>query len=312
MSLQIPDVLMPAGAWNIRAGVSPESVLEGAKAAEAAGIDGVFSGDHITFHGLGNDGLMNLAPIAAVTSKLLLRTSVYLLPLRHPLEVALQCAMLDQLSAGRFTLGVGVGGEDPGEFRALGLDPRARGRRADESLQLLRRLWSEDAVSFAGRHFRLEGVSLEPKPVFGVRVFVGGRSDAALLRAGRYGDGWTGLWVSVRRFKEAREKIAEAALAAGRDPAGIELGLQCWVGVGDDADVARALLGSRMEDFYRQPFEAFERYAPAGRPQEVAEFLASYIEAGARHLHLIPGEVEHGAVLEAAIAVREAIVDVCK
>ena len=120
---------MPAGSWNIRAGVSPESVLEGAKKAEAAGIDGVFAGDHVTFHGLGNDGLMNLAPIAAVTSKLLLRTSVYLLPLRHPLEVALQCAMLDQLSGGRFTLGIGVGGEDPREFRALGIDPRTRGRR---------------------------------------------------------------------------------------------------------------------------------------------------------------------------------------
>ncbi|HEY7268640.1 MAG TPA: LLM class flavin-dependent oxidoreductase, partial [Dehalococcoidia bacterium] len=139
-----------------------------------------------------------------------------------------------------------------------------------------------------------------------------GRSDAALERAGRYGDAWTGLWVSVRRFKEAGEKIAEAAIAAGRDAASIELGLQCWVGVGDDGDVARALLGSRMEDFYRQPFESFERYAPSGRPRDIAEFLAPYIEAGARHLHIIPGDLDHEAVLESAIAVRDAVREVCR
>jgi probable F420-dependent oxidoreductase len=307
----MPQVFMPAGTWNLRAGIAPEAVLANARAAEAAGIDGVFAGDHVTFHGLGNDGLMNLAPIAAVTSRLLLRTSVYLLPLRHPLEVALQCAMLDQLSGGRFSLGVGVGGEDPREFRAVGIDPATRGRRADEALVLLRSLWTEEEVSFGGRHFNLERVRLEPKPVHGVRVFVGGRSDAALRRAGRYGDGWTGLWVSARRFRESGEKIAEAASAAGRDPAAIELGVQAWVGVGEEADVARALLGSRMEDFYRQPFEAFERYTAAGSAEAVAEFLAPYLEAGARHVHLIPGEVEPERVLEAAVAVKEALARLC-
>jgi probable F420-dependent oxidoreductase len=309
MALSMPAVFMPAGSWNIRAGLAPEGVLENARRAEAAGLDGVFSGDHLTFHGLGNDGLMNLAPIAAVTSRLQLRTSVYLLPLRHPVEVALQCAMLDQLSQGRFSLGVGIGGEDPGEFSALGVDPRSRGRRADESLQVIRKLWSEEKVTFAGKHFALDDVALEPKPVYGVRIFVGGRSDAAFRRAGRFGDGWTGLWVSVRRFQEARERIAEAAVAAGRDPSAVEPGLQVWIGVDDDADVARAVLGSRMEDFYRQPFESFERYALCGRPHDVAQSLAPYIEAGARHIHLIPGEVEPERALEAAISVREAISD---
>ncbi len=305
----MPQLLLPAGSWNVRAGLPAEAVLENARRAEAAGIDGVFSGDHVTFHGLGNDGLLNLAPIAAVTSRLLLRTSVYLLPLRHPLTVALQCAMLDQLSGGRFTLGVGIGGEDPGEFRALGIDPTTRGRRADEALALLRRLWTQDKVTFEGRYFRLDAVGLEPKPASaqGVRIFVGGRSDAALKRAGRFGDGWTGLWVSPRRFVEAKERIAEAALAAGRDPQAIEMGLQVWAGVHEDEDVARALLGSRMEDFYRQPFESFERYAPYGTAERVAEFLAPYVEAGARHIHLMPGEVEPEVVLEAGVRVRDAL-----
>ena len=144
-----------------------------------------------------------------------------------------------------------------------------------------------------------------------MRVFVGGRSDAALARAGRYGDGWTGLWVSVRRFKEAGEKIADAALAAGRDPSAIEMGLQCWVGVGDDADVARALLGSRMEDFYRRPFESFERYAPSGRPRGDRR-VPGAVRRGRRATPAHhPGDLDHDAVLESAIAVREAVREVC-
>lgn len=314
MALQMPQVFIPSGAWNVRAGVSPAEVIQAARDAETAGIDGVFSGDHLSFFGLGNDGLMNLAPIAAVTERLLLRTSVYLLPLRHPLEVALQAAMLDQLSGGRFCLGVGIGGEDPDEFRAAGINPRSRGRRANEALEVIRRLWSEESVSFSGRHFNLENVSLEPKPLMpaGVPVFVGGRSDAALERAGRYGDGWTGLWVSHRRFVEAKERIQEAASKAGRDPAAIEFGLQVWVGVDPEPDVARAVVGARMESFYQQPFERFERYVPYGPPELIAEQLAPYIEAGARHIHLIPGDTGPAEVLESALAVRYALRNICE
>jgi probable F420-dependent oxidoreductase len=309
----MPQVFIRAGAWNIRAGLAPQEVLDSARQAEAAGIDGLFAGDHVTFHGLGNDGLVNLAPIAAVTNRLLLRTSVYLLPLRPPVLVALQCAMLDQLSGGRFSLGVGVGGEDPREFHALGIDPATRGRRTDEALRLLRRLWSENSVTFRGRHFQLEDVSLEPKPASaqGIRILVGGRSDAALRRTGRYGDGWTGIWVSVRRFLEAREKIGEAALAAGRDVEAIEMGLQVWFSTHSDREVARAILGSRMEDFYHLPFESFERYAAFGEPEAVAEYIAPYIEAGAKHIHLSSGETDQERALESVLEVQEALRKIC-
>jgi probable F420-dependent oxidoreductase len=310
----MPQVFIPAGTWNVRAGLAPGEVLQAARNAEQAGIDGIFAGDHLSFYGLGNDGLLNLAPIAAVTERLLLRTSVYLLPLRHPLLVALQCAMLDQLSAGRFSLGVGVGGEDPAEFAAAGVDVSTRGARCNEALQVMRRLWAEDGVSFHGRHFQLNAVSLEPKPVSsaGVPILVGGRSDAALKRAARYGDGWTGLWVSVRRFLEAKERIQELAVAAGRDASAIEMGLQVWVGVNPEPDVARAIVGARMEGFYHQPFESFERYVPYGPPEAIADFLAAYIEAGARHIHLIPGDLTQAEVLESALAVRYALRNICE
>ena len=100
---------------------------------EAAGVDSLFAGDHVTFYGSGNDGLINLAAVAAVTERMELKTSVYLLALRHPTAVALQCAMVDQLSRGRLVLGVGIGGEDPNEWWACGVDPKTRARRTTSS-----------------------------------------------------------------------------------------------------------------------------------------------------------------------------------
>ncbi|HEX5940483.1 MAG TPA: LLM class flavin-dependent oxidoreductase [Dehalococcoidia bacterium] len=299
-------VFVPTGTWNVRAGAVAQDVLEGALAAEAAGLDGVFAGDHVTFHGLGNDGLLNLVPIAAVTSRLELKTCVYLLALRHPTTVALQCAMLDQLSNGRFSLGVGVGGEDPNEFWACGVDPRTRGARTNEAMQILRSLWTQDETSFHGEHFQLERVRLQPKPLSenGVRIQVGGRSDAALRRAARYGDGWTGIWNSVRRFKEAQEKVREWAAAAGRADHEFEFGMQFWCAVDDSPEAAREQVAARMEGFYRLPFSAFEKYVPYGPAEYVAGFISPYVEAGCRHANLVMVGESSSAVVDSAVAIR--------
>src|SRR3990172_8601651 len=206
--VQLPIIYIPTGAWNMRAGISAEQVLEAARKAEAAGIDGLFAGDHVTFYGAGNDGLINLTAIAASTERVRLMTSVYLLALRHPTPVALQCAMLDQLSNGRLVLGVGIGGEDANEWWACGVDPRTRARRTDEALQILRSLWTQEETTFAGKYFQLDKGRMQPKPFRddGVPIHVGGRSDAALRRPPRFGDAWGAIWVSPRRRAGAREK----------------------------------------------------------------------------------------------------------
>jgi probable F420-dependent oxidoreductase len=242
-----------------------------------------------------------------VTSRLELKTCVYLLALRHPTSVALQCAMLDQLSNGRFSLGVGVGGEDPNEFLACGVDPSTRGARTNEAIQVLRSLWINDETTFHGKHFKLEGVRLQPKPLSepGVRITVGGRSDAALRRAARYGDGWTGLWNSARRFVEAQQKVGEWAAAAGRGDHDFEFGMQFWCAVDDDRDRAKERVARRMEGFYRLPFSSFERYVPYGTADEVAEFMAPYVDAGCAHVNLVLVAESPEAVVEAAVAVRE-------
>lgn len=223
---QFPKVGVLVRSWDVRIGVTGQETLEAARRAEALGLDAVVVGDHVTFYGFGNDGLVTLTAIAAVTERIELRTSVYLLPLRHPVPVALQCAQLDQLSMGRFVFGVGVGGEDPHEFESCGVDPRTRGRRADEAIAILRRLWSEDDVTYAGRHFQLRGVTVYPKPLRPIPILVGGRSEAAWRRAGRLGDGYTGIWFTPERFATARARVREEAVAAGRDPAHLSFGMQ--------------------------------------------------------------------------------------
>jgi len=307
--MQQPSFFIPTGAWNMRAGISAQQVLEAARQAEAAGIDGLFAGDHVTFYGSGNDGLIDLAAVAAVTERIQLMTSVYLLALRHPTPVALQCAMIDQLALGRLILGVGIGGEDPNEWWACGVDPKTRARRTDESLAIMRSLWTQEETTFDGKYFKVNKVRMQPKPFreTGVVVHIGGRSDAALRRAARFGDAWISIWVSARRMAEAREKIDEWAAEEGRDPAKIGMGLQLWHAVGDNAEETKQRLARRMQGFYKIPYERFERYSPAGKPEEIAEFLGPYIEAGCTHLNMLAVQSSPEETVEAGLAVKEAV-----
>lgn len=292
----------------MRAGISSEVVLEAARKAEAAGLDGLFAGDHVTFYGNGNDALINLTAVATVTERMQLMTSVFLLALRHPTPVALQCAMLDQLSNGRLVLGVGIGGEDPNEWLACGINPRTRARRTDEALEILRSLWTQEETTFEGKYYQLNKVRMQPKPFReeGIPIHVGGRSDASIRRAARFGDAWTSIWVSARRMQEAREKIDEWAPREGRDPGRIGLGLQLWHAVGND-DASRERLARRMQGFYQIPYERFAKYAPCGTAEQIAEFLAPYVEAGCDHFNLLGVQASQDEVVEAGLAVKEAL-----
>ncbi|MCX7616657.1 LLM class flavin-dependent oxidoreductase [Tepidiforma sp.] len=305
--MQAPHVSVMLRGWDIRTGTTGEMVLDAARRAERLGLDGLIAGDHVTFYGYGNDGLVTLTAAAAVTERIDLKTGVYLLPLRHPVPVALQVAQLDQLSMGRFTLGIGVGGEDPHEFWSCGVDPRTRGARTNEAIAILRQLWTEDGVTFRGRHFTLEEVTVYPKPFRPVPIFVGGRSEAALRRAGRLGDGYTGIWLTPERFAEAMAQVRAFAAEAGRDPAAVEGGMQFWTSVADDRAAARELVGRAMEATYRLPFERFERYTPFGTAREVAAFLWQFVEQGARHVNLITAQATPEEAIERAAEIRAAL-----
>lgn len=208
--------------------------------------------------------------------------------MRHPVPVARQLATIAQLAPGRLTLGVGIGGEDRHEIEICGIDPKTRGRRMDECLQILRGLAAGMPVTFDGEFFSLEDALIVPAPSPPVALIVGGRSDAAVSRAARLGDGWLGIWVSSRRFAAVRDHIAREATEAGRDASGFAHALNVWCGFASTREAAREPLAAHMQRFYQMPFEPFERYSPYGTPAHVAEFLSPYIEAGCSAFNVIP------------------------
>jgi alkanesulfonate monooxygenase SsuD/methylene tetrahydromethanopterin reductase-like flavin-dependent oxidoreductase (luciferase family) len=255
----------------------------------ADGIDHLCVGDHVSFFvGAGSDGLITATSLLASQSALPVYIAVYLLPLRHPVAVARQLATISELAPGRLTLGVGIGGEDRHEVELCGVDPKTRGRRMDECLHVLRGLGEGKPVDFDGEFFSLQDAQILPAPSPSIPLVVGGRSDAAVSRAARLGDGWLGIWVSSRRYAAARDQIAQEAEDVGRDSGQFEHALNVWCGFAESRETARGLVAARMEAFYQMPYEPFERYSPYGTPQDVAEFLAPYVQAGCSTFNVIP------------------------
>jgi alkanesulfonate monooxygenase SsuD/methylene tetrahydromethanopterin reductase-like flavin-dependent oxidoreductase (luciferase family) len=258
-----------------------------ARAADA-GLDHVFVADHVSFHtGFGMDGIVQAATLLASEARLRVQIGVYLLALRHPVLVARQLATLSESAPGRLVLGIGVGGEDRHEVEMCGVDPATRGRRTDEALVALRGLLTGEAVTHAGEFFRFEQARIRPAPDPPVPIVIGGRSDAALRRAARAGDGWLGVWCSPARYAQVLAQIAAQAEAAGRREVRWRHGLQIWVGVDEDRALARERLAARMQSMYRIPFERFEKYSPSGTPAEIAEFVAPYREAGCQSFNVM-------------------------
>ena len=283
----------------------PEAARAFLAEAGRAGIDHVCCGDHVSFAGVGFDGLVQATALLMLHPALPVHSGVYLLPLRHPVLVARQLADLAGIAPGRLVFGVGIGGEDRHEVSICGVDPASRGQRMDECLTIVRQLLTGQAVTFHGRFFDLDDAVIAPAPAEPIPIVVGGRSDAAIRRAARLGDGWLGIWNSPRRFAEAAElAAAEAARAARPDPPGRHA-MQVWCGLADTREAARACLAPAMEAFYQLPFERFERYCPYGTADDVAAFLAPYVAAGCSEFNLIPQSPDHDQAIASTAAVRK-------
>src|SRR5215467_6819052 len=149
-----------SGAWLPRVAELRELV----ELVEGTGYDSLWCGDHISFPMAILDPLLQLAQAAVVSTRLTFGTSVYLLPLRHPVPVAKQVATLDHLTEGRFIFGVGVGGEFPKEYEVCGVPIEERGARLSESLDVLRKFWSGTPASHDGRFFQFKDVPMQPPP----------------------------------------------------------------------------------------------------------------------------------------------------
>src|SRR4029453_17364662 len=202
--------------------------------------ESVWTGDHVSFHGPIHESLTLLATFVPITRRIRLGTAVYLLALRAPAIAAKATASLDVLSGGRLIFGVGVGGENPKEFELCGVPHRERGARVTEGIEVIRALWRDTPATLRGGFTRFERVSIDPKPVQrpGPPIWIGGRSDAALTRAGRQGDGWISYVVQPERYAQSLDKIRRAAEESGRSLERFVTAHLTFVTVGRDYETA--------------------------------------------------------------------------
>jgi probable F420-dependent oxidoreductase len=274
-----------------------------ARRCEALGLDSLWTGDHVSFHNPLYESLTLLASYASITSRIKLGSGVYLLALRRPTVVAKITSTLDALCGGRLIFGVGVGGENPKEFEACGVPHRERGARVSEGIDVVCALWRDTPASFKGRFTQFEGVSIDPKPVQrpGPPIWIGGRSDAALARAGRQGDGWISYVVQPERYAQSLAKIRLAADEAGRSLEGFVAGHLTFVTVGRDYESAERAWVRVLSKRYAQDFGPLARkYGVIGTPAQCAEQLDRFMQAGCRYfvMNAIGDPADEAAQLE--------------
>lgn len=257
---------------------------------DRCGYDSMWVGDHVAFTIAILDPLMQLAQAAVISRRLVFGTDVYLLPLRHPTSVAKQVSTLDHLTEGRFVFGVGVGGEFPKEYEACDVPLNERGARLSESLTVMRKLWTGEPVSHAGKFFNFEGVKMQPPPrqPGGPPIWCGGRSDPALRRTGRMTDGWMSYVVTPDMYRQGLEKIATAASEAGRTfDRGFGTAHLLFTRIDDTYEKALDAATVSLSQRYAMDFrKAAQRYCALGTPQDVVETIFKFQQAGVRHLIL--------------------------
>jgi alkanesulfonate monooxygenase SsuD/methylene tetrahydromethanopterin reductase-like flavin-dependent oxidoreductase (luciferase family) len=277
-------------------------------AVEQLPIDAVWQGGHVLPPGPTGEAVTRLALMAAWTERVRVGTAVLLLPLYHPVVVAKQLADLDARTGGRLAVGVGVGGELPAEFAAVGVPRAERGSRTDEAIDVLRTLWRGGPAGHHGKHWSFDDVELHPVAtgdgrgrVGGPPVLVSGRKAPAMRRAARRGDGWMPYLVSPDAYARSVATVRSEAGAAGRDldagRHGFEWALFLYCSIRADGDRARDDVASFLGRAYGdKPREMLDRIAPAGTPDDVVPRLQAYADAGVRHFVIAPAA--HGDTLE--------------
>lgn len=283
--------------------IHPSRIAEAAIYGERRGLDGLWLGDHLVHPLPLLESIVTLEHMATVTSRIQVGTSVMLLALRKPLVAAKQLATIASYHPGRLTLGVGVGGEHPIEFRAAGVALEERGARLDEAVQQVRALWRGERVTAAGPFGDLTGVSIAPTPP-PVPFLFGGHTPKALRRAARLGDGWVGFYKDVAGFAAAREGLSQQREELGLSDDPFPVGMVLPTLLGDRDDVARKraaefMRGASTKDFQSSP----ERFVLAGTPEHARQRIAEYHAQGCDHFIL--------AVLDQGDAYMDQLAAVC-
>lgn len=286
MDIEGLDVVDDVKMGMMLPGGDRQSVLDKARKMEASGLDSIWVGDHIAFHIPVVESLSLLSFCAAATERIQLATGVLLLPLRNPTLTAKITGSIDLLSGGRLILGVGVGGEFPPEFEAVGSPIEERGPRTNEAIEILRKLWAEGSAEHEGRFHRFGKVKIEPKPIQpgGPPIIVGGRKAVSMKRAGRLGDGYISHMCDVPTYRSNLGQIGEHAKQAGRAGRAFQTAALLFTVLDDSYEAAHRRASEMLGTIYNTDFsEASKRYCLLGKPEDCLEQMREFARAGCRH-----------------------------
>ena len=272
------------------AGLGGEHVAEQAQRLEELGFEYGRTGEHFM---RGNPpppttaALPIMAAAAGATQRLRVVSTILLAPLYHPVMLAKLTSTLDVVSGGRLTLGIGVGGEFPVEFEAMGVPIKERGARTNEGLALLKRLWTEEHITHAGRFYQLDDVTLKPPPIQKPHppIWVAGRREGAMRRAARYGDGWLPYFYSPERYRDSVSRITEIAQEEGRDLSGFQWAHFSFISISDTKEAAAQVAASRLGARYRSRADMVSlvgSYCILGSVKDCIQRMEEYVEAGVR------------------------------
>jgi probable F420-dependent oxidoreductase len=259
---------------------SVTGIAEFARNAEALDYDYLGCGEHMMFHGPIGNSLIGLSVAAGVTTKIKLMSSVVLLPLYNPMVLAKQTSVLDVASSGRYHMGIGVGGEFPKEFEASGIPVKERGSRANEALEVITKLWTEQSVGFEGRYSRFTGVTLSPPPTQKPHppIWVAGRKEPAMRRAAKYGDGWLPYMYTPQMVHESVDKIRQFRGEFGREGNDVRTGLFIFGSIAANREDAQSLGRNYAQDFS----SLAAKYTLSGTPEDCRKRIRQYVDAGVR------------------------------
>ena len=274
------------GQWPSR-DIQPEAVLDLIDCFEALDVDSIWVSDRLVSTALTLEPVTFLSYIAGRLGKMKFGTSTLVLPTRNPVVLAKELATLDFLSQGRLFPAIGLGGDESKDLPAVGVNKKERAGRTDEMIVLMRRLWTEENVTFTGKYFSVDDATIMPRPwqKNGLPIWIGGRSEAALRRTGRLGDGWLVSSASPAEVEAGIKTIRRYAAEANRKVPDDHYGVLIPFYFADDAEQA-CEVGARSirprADLPSAEFTAF------GTADEVRAKVQTYLNAGATKFIMRP------------------------
>ncbi|WP_178133830.1 LLM class flavin-dependent oxidoreductase [Vineibacter terrae] len=253
---------------------------------EQGGVDSLWQTDRVVSRQPILECMTAVAAMAGRTRRLKFGVNVISVALRDPVLVAKQCATIDVLSEGRLLPAFGIGSPLAPEWKALNADTRTRGRRTDEGLEIISRLWREDSVDFTGAHYRLSGASISPKPVQpDLPMWIGGASEAAIQRTARIGTGWQAGAETPAEASRVVAAIKQAAASSGRTIDDDHYGAAFPFRFGRPDEPG---MGAAMEAYAKRTGRDPARYFAIGGADAILERIAEYVDAGLSKFILRP------------------------